>query len=156
MDEKLLRLADAKIEQLRHYNEITSQMIYEDVDGVGELIDRRQEIITAMDGISVDMRRYVNEQSIERRDSINKVLQSEEITDLTDDLIALQNKIREMQSLRDEIKKSDRIAVDRIKNLRDEAYAELIRSAKNKRNIEYLSPNTQGKLSNGGKLNTSN
>ena len=74
MDEKLLRLADAKIEQMRHYNEITSRMIYEDVDGVGDLIDRRQEIITAMDGISVDMRRYVNEQSIERRESINKVL----------------------------------------------------------------------------------
>ena len=156
MDEKLLRLADAKIEQMRHYNEITSRMIYEDVDGVGDLIDRRQEIITAMDGISVDMRRYVNEQSIERRESINKVLQSEEIANLTDDLIDLQNKIREIQSLRDEINKNDKLATDRIKTLRDEAYAELIRSAKNKRNIEYLSPNVQGELSKGGKFNISN
>ena len=71
MNSKLLQLADKKIEQMQHYNEITSRMIYEDIDGVGELIDKRQEIITAMDGISVDMRQYVSEQSIERQEKLS-------------------------------------------------------------------------------------
>lgn len=156
MDEKLLRLADEKIEQMRHYNEITSRMIYEGVDGMGELIDRRQEIITAMDGISVEMRCYVNEQSIDRRETITKVLGSEEISGLTDELIDLQNKIRTIKKLRDEINSKDKKARERIKKLRDEAYEELIRSAKSKQTINYISPNTQGNLTNGVKFNITN
>ena len=66
MDNKLLDLADKKIEQMEHFNDITSKIIYEDIDGVGELIENRQEIITALDGISAEIRQYVSDQSIER------------------------------------------------------------------------------------------
>ena len=102
MDEKLLNLADKKIEQMQRYNDITSQIIYEDIDGVGELIDRRQEIITAMDGISVDMKQYVSEQNMERQNVLNSVLQSREMNDLTGELVELQNKIRTIKKLRDQ------------------------------------------------------
>ena len=45
---------DDKIHQLEHYNEITSRIITEDsIDGVGDLIEERQQILTNMDGISV-------------------------------------------------------------------------------------------------------
>ena len=67
MDPRILELVDKKIEQMRHFNDITSRIIYEDIDGVEELIERRQEIVTAVDGISMDMRSLINEQSIDRR-----------------------------------------------------------------------------------------
>ena len=156
MDEKLLNLADKKIEQMQRYNDITSQIIYEDIDGVGELINRRQEIITAMDGISVDMKQYVSEQNMERQNVLNSVLQSREMNDLTGELVELQNKIRTIKKLTDEINRNDKLAKDRIRRLRDEAYSELVNSVKSKRTIAYCSPNSGGQLSNGGKLNISN
>lgn len=156
MNDKLLRLADKKIEQMKHYNEITSQIIYEDIDGVGDLLDRRQEIITAMDGISVDMKQYVSDQTIERQEKLNSVLQSKEINDLTDDLLELQVKIRTISKLKEEIIRNDRLATDRIKKLRDEAHAELVNSAKNKRTIDYCAPNSAAALNKGKKLNITN
>ena len=155
MDNKLLSLADKKIEQMEHFNDITSKIIYEDIDGVGELIENRQEIITALDGISAEMRQYVSEQSIERQTAINKVLQSEDINNLTDELIELQGKIKIMTGLREEIKRNDKAAVDRLKMLRDEAYEGLKKSMKNKQTINYYAPNLGGNLSNGSKLNIS-
>ncbi|MCI5751241.1 MAG: hypothetical protein SOU50_09795 [Oscillospiraceae bacterium] len=155
MDNKLLSLADKKIEQMEHFNDITSKIIYEDIDGVGELIENRQEIITALDGISAEMRQYVSEQSIERQTAINKVLQSEDINNLTDELIELQGKIKIMTGLREEIKRNDKAAVDRLKMLRDEAYEGLKKSMKNKQTINYYAPNSGGNLSNGSKLNIS-
>lgn len=155
MDDKLLSLADKKIEQMEHFNDITSKIIYEDIDGVGELVENRQEIITALDGISAEMRQYVSEQSIERQMVINKVLQSEDINNLTGELLELQGKIKIMTKLREEIKRNDKIAVDRLKKLRDEAYEELKKSVKNKQTINYYSPNSGGNLSNGNKLNIS-
>lgn len=155
MDNKLLSLADKKIEQMEHFNDITSKIIYEDIDGVGELIEKRQEIITALDGISAEMRQYVSEQSIERQTAINKVLQSEDINNLTDELIELQGKIKIMTGLREEIKRNDKAAVDRLKMLRDEAYEGLKKSMKNKQTINYYAPNSGGNLSNGSKLNIS-
>ncbi|MGN0695996.1 MAG: hypothetical protein ACI4J5_04430 [Oscillospiraceae bacterium] len=155
MDNKLLSLADKKIEQMEHFNDITSKIIYEDIDGVGELIENRQEIITALDGISAEMRQYVSEQSIDRQTAINKVLQSEDINNLTDELIELQGKIKIMTKLREEIKRNDRAAADRLKMLRDEAYEGLKKSMKSKQTINYYSPNSGGNLSNGSKLNIS-
>ena len=62
--------------QLERYNEVTTQIISEDIDSVGELLDERQQIIAAMDGISLDIKQFVNDQSIERRDKINALLNS--------------------------------------------------------------------------------
>jgi hypothetical protein len=39
MNKPLISLINKKIEQLERYNEITSRMIYEDIEGVGELIE---------------------------------------------------------------------------------------------------------------------
>ena len=101
------------------------------------------------------MRQYVSEQSIERQTAINKVLQSEDINNLTDELIELQGKIKIMTGLREEIKRNDKAAVDRLKMLRDEAYEVLKKSMKNKQTINYYAPNSGGNLSNGSKLNIS-
>lgn len=156
MDEKLLALADKKIEQMEHYNAITSQMIYEDIDGVGELIEHRQEIITSLDGISAEMKQYVSDQSIERQAVINKVLQSEDINNLNGELLELQGKIKKIAGLKEQIHNNDVAALERMKRLRDEAYEGLIRSAKNKQTINYCAPNSGGAVYNGSKLNTSN
>lgn len=155
MDDKLLSLADKKIEQMEHFNDITSKIIYEDIDGVGELIENRQEIITALDGISAEMRQYVSEQSIERQLVINKVLQSEDIYDLNGELLELQGKIKIMAELKAEITRNDKKAVDRLKKLRDEAYEGLKKSMKSKQTINYYSPISGGELLNGSKLNIS-
>ncbi len=155
MDGKLLALADKKIEQMERYSDITSKLIYEDVDGVGELIDNRQEIITSITGISAEMNQYVSEQSIDRRETLTKVLQSEEIFDLNEELSVLQTKIKTIARIREEINRKDKIAMDRMVKLRNEAYDALKNAAKSKQTINYYSPNSGGSLSNGGKFNTS-
>ena len=77
---------DDKIKQLERYNEVTTQIISEDIDSVGELLDERQQIIAAMDGISLDIKQFVNDQSIERRDKINALLNFEDIGELNGEL----------------------------------------------------------------------
>ncbi len=135
---KLLDLVDKKIEQLRHYNDITSQIIYEDIDGVGELIEKRQEIVTAVDGISMEMRQLVNEQSIERRDTINALLCFEEISGLSGPMLELSEKIAELKKLTETIKGNDKLAVERLEGMRDDIYSELTNSAKTKKVANYF------------------
>ena len=108
MDPRLLGLVDKKIEQLRHYNDITSRIIYEDIDGVGDLIRQRQDIVTAVDGISMEMRSLINTQSIERKDTINALLSFKEIEGLSGSMLELSKKIGELKELTDSIKKNDR------------------------------------------------
>ena len=138
MDTQLLNLVDKKIEQLRHYNEITSQIIYEDIDGVGELIEKRQEIVTAVDGISMEMRSLINAQSIERRDTINALLDFHEISGLTGSMQQLSDKIHELKDLTESIKKNDKRAVERLETVRSELYEELTQSAKGKKVMNYV------------------
>lgn len=138
MDPRLLELVDKKIEQLRHYNEITSKIIYEDIDGVGELIDRRQEIVTAVDGISMEMRSLINSQSIERKDTINALLCFKEISGLSGSMLELSKKINELKELTEVVKKNDRMAVERLEGMRNELYNELTRSAKGKKVVNYF------------------
>ncbi|MGN0666989.1 MAG: hypothetical protein ACI4KF_10745 [Huintestinicola sp.] len=153
MNPRLLDLIDEKIEHLKRYNDITSRMIYEDIDGVGDLIAKRQEIITAVDGISVEMRKLVSEQSIERRDTINRILSFEEISDLSGELNDLQNKIGEIRRLSDIIKQNDRIAVQRFMDMRDEVYDEMTKAAQGKRVVNYFGA-TAIDVNKGSKLNT--
>ena len=138
MDPRLLELTDRKIDQLRHYNEITSRIIYEDIDGVGELIEKRQEIITAVDGISMEMRSLINAQSIERKDTINSMLDFKEVSGLTGPMLELSEKIKELKELTETIKKNDKMAVERLEGMRDELYAELTKSAKGKKVVNYF------------------
>ena len=95
---------DDKIKQLERYNEVTTQIISKDIDSVGELLDERQQIIAAMDGISLDIKQFVNDQSIERRDKINALLNFEDIGELNGELQLLQEKIKRVQALRSEIR----------------------------------------------------
>ena len=138
MNPKLLGLVEKKIEQLRHYNEITSRIIYEDIDGVGELIDKRQEIVTAVDGISMEMRSLINEHSIERKDTINALLCFEEISGLTGPMLELSAKINELKELTEDVKKNDKLAVERLESIRDELYDELTKSTKGKKVVNYF------------------
>lgn len=148
---------DDKIHQLEHYNEITSQIITEDsIDGVGDLIAERQQILTNMDGISVAVKQYVSEQSIERMDKINALLRFEQIEDLNGDLMQLQDKIKRVQELREEIKRNDKKAYDRLAKQRDEIKVKLDEAAKSKQVADYCSSSNAADVSKGRKLNISN
>ncbi len=148
---------DDKIHQLEHYNEITSRIITEDsIDGVGDLIAERQQILTNMDGISVAVKQYVSEQSIERMDKINALLRFEQIDDLNGDLMQLQDKIKRVQELREEIKRNDKKAYDRLAKQRDEIKSKLDEAAKSKQVADYCSSSNAADVSKGRKLNISN
>lgn len=148
---------DDKIHQLEHYNEITSRIITEDsIDGVGDLIEERQQILTNMDGISVAVKQYVSEQSIERMDKINALLRFEQIDNLNGDLMQLQDKIKRVQELREEIKNNDKKAYDRLAKKRDEIKQKLDEAAKSKQVADYCSSTNAADVSKGRKLNISN
>lgn len=146
---------DDKIKQLERYNEVTTQIISEDIDSVGELLDERQQIIAAMDGISLDIKQFVNDQSIERRDMINALLNFEDIGELNGELQLLQEKIKRVQALRSEIKSNDTIAFNRIKKERDDLKAKLENAAKSKQVVDYFSQ-TSVDVTKGARLNLKN
>ncbi len=108
----LLNLVDRKIHEMERYSEITNRMLYEDIDGVGELLAERQSIITAMDGISLDIKQYISEQSMEHQDRLNKLMKFEDIGVLNGELLELQKKIGHVHELREKILKDDAAAYD--------------------------------------------
>ena len=87
MNDDILSLMDKKIEQAERYREISNKMIYEDIDGVNEMLDRRQELITQIDGISAEIKAYVNSQSVEKRDVLNNMLSFREVGELSGELL---------------------------------------------------------------------
>ena len=151
----ILGLVDRKIQQMERYSEITNRMLYEDIDGVGELIEERQKIITAMDGISLDIKQYINEQSMEHRDTLDRLMRFEDIEGLNGDLVELQIKIRHVKELRDKIIREDSAAYGHLEEMRDELREQLEKSAKGKKVIDYFS-NTSTNVNKGKKLNISN
>ena len=151
----LLNLVDRKIQEMERYSEITNQMLYEDIDGVGELIDERQKIITSMDGISLDIKQFINDQSMEHREKINRAMQFEDIDGLNGELLELQEKIKRIQELRAQIIETDTAAYNRLSEMRDEMWAQLGHSAKSKQVINYFSK-TAIDVNKGRKLNISN
>ncbi|MCH5349145.1 MAG: hypothetical protein J1E40_07465 [Oscillospiraceae bacterium] len=151
----LLNLIDHKIQEMERYNEITNQMLYEDIDGVGEIIDERQRLITSMDGISLDIKQFINDQSIEHQEKINKVLQFEEIDGLNGELLELQEKIRRIQELKAQIIENDAAAFNRLREMHDEMWENLEHSAKSKQVINYFSK-TAIDVNKGKRLNISN
>ena len=151
----LLNLVDRKIQEMERYSEITNQMLYEDIDGVGDLIDERQKIITSMDGISLDIKQFINDQSMEHQEKINKVLRFEDIDGLNGELLELQEKIKRIQELRNQIIEKDKAAFSHLNEMRDEMWEKLGHSAKGKKVINYFS-NTATDINKGKKLNISN
>ena len=113
----LLNLVDRKIHEMERYSEITNRMLYEDIDGVGELLAERQSIITAMDGISLDIKQYISEQSMEHQDRLNKLMKFEDIGVLNGELLELQEKIGHVHELREKILKDDAAAYDRFETV---------------------------------------
>ena len=157
MNRTIIELMDDKIHQLEHYNEITSRIITEDsIDGVGDLIEERQQILTNMDGISVAVKQYVSEQSIERMDKINAIMRFEEIEDLNGEMLQLQDKIKRVQELREEINRNDKKAYERLARQRDEIKLKLDEAAKSKQVADYCSSSNSANVSKGRKLNISN
>ncbi|MDE5993375.1 MAG: hypothetical protein K2G87_10050 [Oscillospiraceae bacterium] len=151
----LLNLVDRKIHEMERYSEITNRMLYEDIDGVGELLSERQSIITAMDGISLDIKQYISEQSIEHQDKLNKLMKFEDIGGLNGELLELQEKIGRTRELREKILKDDAAAYDRFEKMREELRDKLEQSAKGKQVINYFS-STSTNVNKGKKLNISN
>ncbi len=156
MDNKpLLNLVDRKIHEMERYSEITNRMLYEDIDGVGELIEERQSIITVMDGISVDIKKFISSQSIEHQDKLNRMMKFEDIEGLNGELLELQEKIGHIRELKEKIIETDAAAYDRLGKLRDEMREKLEKSAKGKQVINYFSK-TSINVNKGKKLNISN
>lgn len=151
----LINLVDRKIHEMERYSEITNRMLYEDIDGVGELLSERQSIITAMDGISLDIKQYISEQSIEHQDKLNKLMKFEDIGGLNGELLELQEKIGRTRELREKILKDDAAAYDRFEKMREELRDKLEQSAKGKQVINYFS-STSTNVNKGKKLNISN
>lgn len=150
----LLNLVDRKIREMERYSEITNRMLYEDVDGVGELIEERQSIITSMDGISVDIKKFISEQSIEQQDTLNKLMKFEDIGELNGELLELQEKIAKINQLREQIIERDSAAINRLGEMRDEMREKLEQSAKGKKVIDYFSQ-TNINVNKGKRLNVS-
>lgn len=151
----LLNLVDRKIHEMERYSEITNRMLYEDIDGVGELLAERQSIITAMDGISLDIKQYINEQSMEHQDKLNRLMRFEDIGGLNGELMELQEKIERVRELREKILEDDAAAYDRFEKMREELREKLEQSAKGKQVINYFS-GTNTNINKGKKLNISN
>lgn len=151
----LLNLVDRKIHEMERYSEITNRMLYEDIDGVGELLAERQSIITAMDGISLDIKQYINEQSMEHQDKLNRLMRFEDIGGLNGELMELQEKIGRVRELREKILEDDAAAYDRFEKMREELREKLEQSAKSKQVINYFS-GTNTNINKGKKLNISN
>ena len=151
----LLNLVDRKIREMERYSEITNRMLYEDIDGVGELIEERQSIITAMDGISLDIKQFISEQSMEHQDKLNRLMKFEDIGGLNGELLELQEKISRINELKAKIIESDRAAYNRLSDMRDEVREKLEQSAKGKKVINYFSKTTVN-VNKGKRLNISN
>lgn len=151
----LLNLVNRKLREMERYSEITNRMLYEDIDGVGELIEERQSIITAMDGISVDIKQFISEQSIERQNELNRLMKFEDIDGLNGELLELQEKINKIRELREKIIADDAAAYDRLGKMREELRGKLEQSAKGKQVINYFSK-TSINVNKGKKLNISN
>lgn len=154
MDKALIELMNQKICQLERYNELTTKIIYEDLDNVGEILEARQDVITSMDGVSIDIRRFISEQEMDHRVELDKLMKSEEIGELSGDMLELQNKIHRAAEIRDEIVKNDKRAFTRIKRERDEAKVHLEAAAKNKQVVSYFAQ-TAVDVTKGSKLNVS-
>lgn len=150
----LINLVDRKIREMERYSEITNRMLYEDIDGVGELIEERQSIITTMDGISVDIKKFISEQTIEQQDTLNKLMKFEDIGELNGELLELQDKIAQVNQLREQIVERDSAAINRLGEMRDEMREKLEQSAKGKKVINYFSK-TNINVNKGKRLNVS-
>lgn len=150
----LLNLVDRKIREMERYSEITNRMLYEDIDGVGELIAERQSIITSMDGISVDIKKFISEQTIEQQDTLNRLMKFEDIGELNGELLELQEKIAQVNQLREQIIEKDSAAINRLGEMRDEMREKLEQSAKGKKVINYFSK-TNINVNKGKRLNVS-
>lgn len=150
----LINLVEKKIREMERYSEITNRMLYEDIDGVGELIAERQSIITSMDGISVDIKKYISEQTIEQQNTLNKLMKFEDIGELNGELLELQEKIAQVNQLREQIIEKDSEAINRLGEMRDEMREKLEQSAKGKKVIDYFSK-TNINVNKGKRLNVS-
>ncbi len=155
MNRPIIDLMDDKISQLERYNEVTSQIISEDIDSVADLIEERQRIIVAMDGISMDIKQFVSSQSIERQDTLNAMLNFEDIGEINGEMLELQDKIRRVQKLREEIIRNDEKAIGRLCRERDELKEKLENAGKSKQMAEYFSQSAVN-VSKGSKFNVSN
>ncbi len=155
MNKKLIELMDKKISELQRFNEITNDMLYEDIDGVGQIIEEREKIVANVEGISVEIKQYISEQSMEHQAQIKALFKFEDIGEINDDLAKLQDKIFEQHQLKELIKENDGSVVGRLKAMQSELIAEMGAASKAKKVADYFSQ-TSIDLSKGSRFNTSN
>ncbi|MCL2053911.1 MAG: hypothetical protein FWG90_05660 [Oscillospiraceae bacterium] len=155
MNDRIIELVDKKIKQLEQFNEVTSRMLYEDIGEMDNLLDERDEIVRNVDGISLDIKQYVNELPIELQSKIKAIFYSQKINDLSGELLALQEKLRQQERLVSVIKEADKKAYSRLKAMQNDLLEEMTELNKTKQVANYFSQ-TGIDLSKGAKLNISN
>ena len=155
MDKKLTELLDKRIEQAERYHEISSKMIYEDIDGVTEMLDRREKLIAKIDGISAEIKSYVNAQSVERKELLEDMFSFKEVGELSGELLEIQERLLKYKEIKHKINEADKEIYKHLKQMQNELAAEMNKSNRSKQVIDYFSQ-TSIDVNKGRKLNTSN
>lgn len=155
MDKKLTELMDKKIEQAERYHEISSKMIYEDIDGVTEMLDRREKLIAKIDGISSEIKSYVSSQSVERQELLEDMFAFKEVGKLSGELLEIQERLLKYKELKLKINEADKEIYKHLKQMQNELAAEMNKSNRSKQVIDYFSQ-TSIDVNKGRKFNTSN
>lgn len=155
MDKKLTELLDKRIEQAERYHEISSKMVYEDIDGVTEMLDRREKLIAKIDGISSEIKSYINSQSVERRELLDDLFSFREVGELSGELLEIQERLLQYKEIKHKINEADKEIYKHLKQMQNELAAEMNKSNRSKQVIDYFSQ-TSIDVNKGRKLNTSN
>lgn len=155
MDKKLTELLDKRIEQAERYHEISSKMVYEDIDGVTEMLDRREKLIAKIDGISSEIKTYINSQSVERRELLDDLFSFREVGELSGELLEIQERLLKYKEIKHKINEADKEIYKHLKQMQNELAAEMNKSNRSKQVIDYFSQ-TSIDVNKGRKLNTSN
>ena len=152
---KLTELLDKRIEQAERYHQISSKMVYEDIDGVTEMLDRREKLIAKIDGISAEIKSYVNAQSVERKELLEDMFSFKEVGELSGELLEIQERLLKYKEIKHKINEADKEIYKHLKQMQNELAAEMNKSNRSKQVIDYFSQ-TSIDVNKGRKLNTSN
>ena len=130
-------------------------MIYEDIDGVTEMLDRREKLIAKIDGISSEIKSYVNAQSVERKELLEDMFSFKEVGELSGELLEIQERLLKYKEIKHKINEADKEIYKHLKQMQNELAAEMNKSNRSKQVIDYFSQ-TSIDVNKGRKLNTSN